>query len=86
MQKQHGLNVRVRDDGRPKPLDEDVLTALFQSVRELLFNVLKHAAVTEATVSLSHVPRPKPAVLVAVTDRVSEVIELRYHSSMTLTS
>jgi signal transduction histidine kinase len=46
-----------------------VLTSLFQSVRELLFNVVKHAGVDEATVSLSQVPRPRPSVMVEVTDR-----------------
>ena len=50
---QHGLSVRVEDDGEPKPLDEDVLTVLFQSLRELLFNVVKHAGVGEAVVTLS---------------------------------
>jgi PAS domain S-box-containing protein len=31
------------DDGQPKPLDEDIRVLLFQSVRELLANVVKHA-------------------------------------------
>jgi signal transduction histidine kinase len=33
---------------------EDLRVLLFQIVRELLFNVVKHAATNEATVSLSH--------------------------------
>ena len=48
----HGLVVRVEDDGDPKPLEEDLLVLLFDSVRELLFNVVKHAGTGEATVSL----------------------------------
>ena len=48
----HGLTVRVEDDGLPKPLDEDTLGLLFQSVRELLFNVLKHAGRKDAAVRL----------------------------------
>jgi signal transduction histidine kinase len=48
----HGLRVRVMDDDRPKPLHPDILGLLFQSVRELLFNVIKHARAKEATVTL----------------------------------
>jgi signal transduction histidine kinase len=48
----HGLKVRVADDGQPKPLDEDVLALLFESVRELLYNVAKHAGADQATVAL----------------------------------
>lgn len=51
----HGLTVRVVDDGRPKPLDPDVLRIAHQSLHELLFNVLKHAHTTEATVRLRRV-------------------------------
>jgi PAS domain S-box-containing protein len=48
----HGLSVRVVDDGKQKNLDPDVLRVAHQSLHELLFNVLKHAQVTEATVRL----------------------------------
>lgn len=48
----HGLSVRVEDDGDPKPLEETLLTLIFDSVRELLFNVVKHAGTRAATVSL----------------------------------
>jgi signal transduction histidine kinase len=48
----YGLRVVVCDDGMPKPLDCDVLGLLFQSVRELLFNVVKHAGTDSATVTL----------------------------------
>lgn len=48
----HGLAVTVHDDGAPKPLDHDVLTVTYQSLHELLFNVLKHAQTKEAWVSL----------------------------------
>jgi CheY-like chemotaxis protein len=50
--RRHGLSVRVEDDGHPKPLAEEVLTTAFQSVRELLFNVVKHARATEAVVRI----------------------------------
>lgn len=48
----HGLAVRVMDDGKRKPLAADVLCIAYQSLHELLFNVLKHAKVTEATVRM----------------------------------
>jgi PAS domain S-box-containing protein len=51
----HGLRVRVEDDGQSKPLDQEVLVLLFQSVRELLFNVVKHARTDEAAVTLERV-------------------------------
>ncbi len=50
---EHGLKIRVQDDGEPKPLDEDVRTVLFTAVRELLINSAKHAAASEAVVRMS---------------------------------
>jgi PAS domain S-box-containing protein len=38
-----GIITRFTDDGRPKHLDNDVRVLLFQAVRELLTNVVKHA-------------------------------------------
>ena len=43
MQQQYGLVVKVEDDAQPKPLDNEARVLLFRAVRELLFNVLKHA-------------------------------------------
>jgi PAS domain S-box-containing protein len=43
MQQQYGLVVEVEDDNHPKPLDNEARVLLFRAVRELLFNVLKHA-------------------------------------------
>lgn len=51
MQK-HGLWVTVEAHCDAVKLPEDHAVLLFQSVRELLFNVLKHAEVDRATVSL----------------------------------
>lgn len=51
VQKQFGLRVKVRDDGEPKPLEDDVRSLLFEAVRELLFNVIKHASVNKACVT-----------------------------------
>ncbi len=48
----YGLTVTVIDDHRHKPLDADVLRIAYQSLHELLFNVLKHAGTASATVLL----------------------------------
>jgi PAS domain S-box-containing protein len=48
----YGLKATLRDDCKRKPLDPEVLGLLYQGVRELLFNVLKHARSDRAKVSL----------------------------------
>lgn len=50
--KRHGLTVTVADDHKPKPLDPDILRIAHQTLHELLYNVLKHARTTVATVRL----------------------------------
>jgi PAS domain S-box-containing protein len=53
MKQQHGLTVQIHAaDNVPLP-GQDLRVLLFQVVRELLFNVVKHAGVSEAIVSLS---------------------------------
>ena len=52
IQEQHGILTDVEDDRQPKPLDNDVPVVLFQAVRELLTNVVKHAQACNAKVSL----------------------------------
>ncbi|MEX0741265.1 MAG: PAS domain S-box protein, partial [Phycisphaeraceae bacterium] len=52
MQEKHGLSVRVTHTAAREPADEQTAVLLFQSIRELLFNVVKHADVREATVTL----------------------------------
>jgi CheY-like chemotaxis protein/two-component sensor histidine kinase len=49
----HGLGVEVHTGDQTFQLSEDRVILLFQSVRELLFNVLKHAGVKQATVHVS---------------------------------
>jgi PAS domain S-box-containing protein len=48
---QHGLATEFTDDGRAKPLDDDIRVLLFQAVRELLVNVAKHAKAQNVEVS-----------------------------------
>lgn len=46
----HGLHVEVQTLSKEIPLAEETAIWLFQSVRELLFNVLKHARAEHATI------------------------------------
>jgi signal transduction histidine kinase len=50
VRQQQRLMVTVEDDGVPKPLEDQVTVLLFQTVRELLQNVVKHARSKRATV------------------------------------
>jgi len=52
MQEQYGLTVEVEDDEQTKPLDNETRVLLFRGVRELLFNVLKHAKASRARVCM----------------------------------
>jgi len=52
MQNDYGLSVEMKTKGSAGPLDKPVRTLLFHTVRELLFNVVKHAEVDEATLFL----------------------------------
>jgi len=52
MTQKHGLQVKCNVDPNARTSREDVRVLLFQAARELLFNVVKHAGVTEAQVKL----------------------------------
>jgi len=47
---QHGLSTEFIDDEHPKPLDDDIRVLLFQAVKELLVNVVKHAKASSVKV------------------------------------
>jgi signal transduction histidine kinase len=53
VRQQQRIMVNVEDDGAPKPLEDSVQVLLFQTVRELLQNVVKHARSKRATVRLA---------------------------------
>ena len=53
MSQQQGLAVEVEAESALPRLNEDLRVLLFQTVRELLFNVVKHAGVASARVALS---------------------------------
>ncbi|MBM4300764.1 MAG: PAS domain S-box protein [Deltaproteobacteria bacterium] len=44
IQKQQGITVKVQADRSAKPMDDEIRVILFQTVRELLGNVVKHAS------------------------------------------
>lgn len=53
MSEKHGMNVTITNDKVvPKPLREDIKVVLFQSLRELLTNCVKHAHVKNVSVTL----------------------------------
>lgn len=60
----HGLHVQIQEDNQNVQLPEDHAIFVFQAVRELLFNVIKHAGVTEATVTLHRNDREELEVVV----------------------
>ncbi len=49
---QHGIRCDFADDRKSKPLDESVRVVLFQAVRELLNNVVKHSQAKRAQVAV----------------------------------
>ena len=49
---QHGLHVEVKAAAKVEPASKEVGVMLFQSVRELLFNVVKHAGTDRARVEI----------------------------------
>lgn len=53
MREKHRFRVNLRADNAAEPEDEQVRLFLFECVRELLFNAVKHAGVPEAQVTLA---------------------------------
>jgi len=52
IRRQHGLDVRVQSDNTPTPFDNDIRVVLFQAVRELMFNIVKHAQCTRVDIRI----------------------------------
>ncbi|MDY6988271.1 MAG: PAS domain S-box protein [Thermodesulfobacteriota bacterium] len=51
-ERRHSIVFAFDDDGRKKPLSDDLRVLLFQAVRELLVNIVKHAQARKAKVWL----------------------------------
>ena len=60
---QHALGVGIESDSKVVGLDDDLAIFLFRAIRELLVNVIKHAGVKEATVSLTQAKRELTVVV-----------------------
>ncbi len=52
VEERHGIRCRFEGDSEPKPLSDDASVVLYQVVRELLFNVIKHSQAREARVAV----------------------------------
>lgn len=65
MQRQHGLSVSVKADPGPIPMAQELRVALFQAVRELLFNVVKHAGTDHAALRMSRVDDDRVRIVVS---------------------
>jgi PAS domain S-box-containing protein len=61
----HGLGVDVQADEAAHPQAPEVRVLLFQTVRELLFNVVKHAKVSQACVQLGLTDEDRIQVVVS---------------------
>ena len=54
-QERYGLQIDLKIDKRPKTLGGDLRIVLFQAMRELLVNVIKHAKASRARISMKYV-------------------------------
>ncbi len=52
-QKENGIKIKVKDDGSKIVLSDYLQTFLFQAVRELLQNVLKHARAKQVSIAIA---------------------------------
>jgi PAS domain S-box-containing protein len=64
-EERHGFRVEFQEDGKPKPLGQETGVALYQMVRELLVNVVKHASATKVRVSIE---KARGKIIIGVTD------------------
>jgi signal transduction histidine kinase len=65
MKDKYGLTVDVTVDPRASLDQKDLRTLAFESVRELLFDVVKHAHVTRATIDLALAPNDEVWINIA---------------------
>jgi len=53
IRERHGLDIVFTDDRKAKPLDDEVRTALFKAIKELLTNIVKHAHANVVEISVA---------------------------------
>jgi two-component system CheB/CheR fusion protein len=76
MQDLHGLEVGIRCNGEIRIEDPNVRVLLFQIIRELLFNVAKHAGVKSAVATVEEVEDGHLTVTISDLGRGFEVTEV----------
>jgi signal transduction histidine kinase len=54
MEEQYRLKVDIQSSGTPAQVDEKVRVLVFYALRELLFNIVKHAGTLEAAIQFEH--------------------------------
>ncbi|MDD4888966.1 MAG: PAS domain S-box protein [Phycisphaerae bacterium] len=64
MQDKHGLSVQVRSEGEIREDPDGVCDLLYQCVRELLLNVVKHAGVSAATMDVRRLADDRVQIVV----------------------
>jgi PAS domain S-box-containing protein len=52
IQEQHKIRIKFSDDGQPESLDDGNRVIFYRAVRELLFNIVKHACAQNVAVSI----------------------------------
>jgi signal transduction histidine kinase len=57
MKDQYGLEVTLQPNGIAARYDDSLRILLFQAVREILFNIVKHARTREATITMQRVDK-----------------------------
>lgn len=65
MRERHNLNVTLDLDRRADPPLDSTRVALYECIRELLFNVVKHSETSEARVCISLLPENKIEIVVS---------------------
>jgi PAS domain S-box-containing protein len=77
--RKHGLSIDVRVDGAPIVADEEIRVLVFTSIRELVMNIVKHARVSQASISLC---QRGDRLTIVVEDRGVGFDPARLHPSM----
>ena len=79
MERDHLLRVQLQIDWVSEPVDQKVRVFIFESVRELLLNVVKHAGVSSAQVRLSRMAGHRIGIRVSDSGRGFDGLKLDDH-------
>jgi PAS domain S-box-containing protein len=52
IQNQHGIRTHLKSDNKPKQFDDDIRVLLYQTIRELFVNIVKHAEAKNAGLTI----------------------------------